>query len=563
MASERRRGSGRAAALAAVWAAVWAASAAQAQLRVVEWNITNYSYPSARDASFRTAFYGVAPNGLQLAPDVVVIQELEQGGSGNTSGHQGTGQFNAAGFASVLNSAPGSPGDYAAVTYAANNGDDGNALIYRTSKVEWIATTALTTNQGTGPNQTPRDTQRWQMRLVGYTGAGAELYIYGAHFKAGGNPEDSDRRIPESRRIRIDANALPAGANFLIAADFNLQNSGQTEYQYLVALDPTPVMGEEFLATASGRFHDPINTPASGSMATIFWENNGTYRNIHTQDPASAMDSRHDQILFSATLRDGQGIDYLPRAAGGNVLSPFSTYINAGMPGTWDDPNHTYRCWGNDGSSFNNPLNSTAGNSMVGAAIGQALVTCAAGGGHLPVYLDLQVPARASAPMVVDFGTVNQNSTATAGVAVWNGGNVALWSRNGTSRGIDDLDYTLAASGGFAAPAGAFQDAAGGATNVHTLSMNTGTLGPKNGTLTIASNDPGTPALVVTLTGTVVGGYDFDVNNDGLVNNEDLHRWYGLFTDVDGSGMVDASDVGALRTQLRVGEVGDMTAGLR
>ncbi|MFN7020304.1 MAG: hypothetical protein ACK4WH_03120 [Phycisphaerales bacterium] len=535
---------------------------ASAQLRVVEWNITNYTFPSSRDSAFQTAVYGVAPNGLQLAPDIIVVQELEQGGSGNSPARQSTGQFNLNGFASVLNSAPGSPGDWAVAPYVANNGDDGNALLYRTSKVQWISTATLSANQGTGPNQSPRDTQRWRVRLAGYTGAGAELYIYGAHYKAGSTPADSDRRIPESRRIRIDSNALPVGSHFLLCADMNIQNSGQTEYQYLVQLNPSPATGEEFLASANGRFFDPINTPAAGSMAVITWENNGAYRNIHTQDPASQMDSRHDHIVFSSTLRDGVGMDYLPRNFGGNVFAPFSVWNSPSNPGTWDDPNHTYRCWGNDGTSYNLPLNTT-NNSMVGPVIAQALVTCAAGNGHLPVYLDLQVPAKVSAPVVVDFGTVNLNTTAQASVAVWNGANVALWSRNGTSRGIDILRYSLSASSGFTAPAGMFTDAAGGATNQHVLTMDTSSLGMKTGTLTITSNDPGVPTLMVTLTGMVVGGFDFDVNNDGLVNNEDLHRWYGLFTDVNGNGTVDQDDVNTLRSQLRIGEVADMTAGQR
>ena len=58
----------------------------------------------------------------------------------------------------------------------------------------------------------------------------------------------------------------------------------------------------------------------------------------------------------------------------GNPAIPYSTT-------TWDDPNHSYRSWGNDGTSFNVSL-TIAGNQMVGETIAQALVDSALGGGH-------------------------------------------------------------------------------------------------------------------------------------------------------------------------------------
>ena len=56
---------------------------------------------------------------------------------------------------------------------------------------------------------------------------------------------------------------------------------------------------------------------------------------------------------------------------------------------TWNDPNQSYRVWGNDGTSFNKSL-TIAGNAEVGASIAQSLVNDATpAGGHLPVFLDL------------------------------------------------------------------------------------------------------------------------------------------------------------------------------
>jgi hypothetical protein len=272
------------------------------------------------------------------------------------------------------------------------------------------------------------------------------------------------------------------------------------------------------------------------------------------------MDSRHDQILIGPTLRDGQGMAYLPEAPGGDTAAAYSQ-------STWDDPNHSHRAWGNDGSSYDTVL-TTGGNTMVGPAIAQALINSAAGGGHLPVFLDLQVPAKlAPTPATADFGTVALGAAAQATIQVGNSADVALWSRDGTGFGIDSLTYTLTASAGFTAPAGTFNEAPDGAAggNSHVIVMNTSTAGTKTGTLTITSDDPDSPTRVIALTGVVGSGssFDYDVNDDGLVNTEDLHRWYGLFTDVTGNGTVDAADVAALRAELRRLEIADITAGRR
>lgn len=519
-----------------------AAGTAAGQLRVAEWNVTNYSASSPRDPDFRTALYGVGPGGRQFAPDILLIQEVIESGGGMAAVNS---------FLDNLNLAPGSPGDWAAAPYVMNGGDTGNAMFYRTSKVVWLGTVTLSTDTGTGPTQAPRDTQRWQVRMVGYSGIDSHLYLYGAHFKAGATTADQLRREPEGQRIRIDANALDDSANFMVLADMNVQCSCQEFYQYMVGNSGSPA----FTADLSGRFFDPINTPG-GLTGSTDWENNFAYRFIHTQDPTGPMDSRHDQILFGANLRDGQGMDYLPASsAGGNIFAAYST-------STWDDPNHSYRAWGNDGSSYNTVLN-TSSNAMVGNAIAQALVNSAANGGHLPVYLDLQVPAKISAPASVAFGNVNLNSVAQMVIQISNGADVALWSKDGSGWGIDALNYSMTASSGFTAPVGNFVDAPGGGTNSHTITMNTSTPGPKSGTLTIISDDPDTPVLAINLSGVVGAAYDYDVDDDGLVNIQDLHRWYGLFTDVDGSGTVTLDDVTALRAHLRSNEVADMTAGRR
>jgi hypothetical protein len=493
-----------------------AASCSMAQLRVAQWNITNWNGSSdhTRDAAFKTAIYGTVPSGLlagqQMAPDVLIAEEIVQSGTpiypetpADMEFHRQVGQTNVDAFLAVLNTAPGSPGDWLAAPYVANQGDTGNALFYRSSQAFLVSpiitlgthgvdvcgaanTSGSPYACGDQTNQSPRDNQRWQLRPHGYTGAGAgaDLYLYGGHFKSGSASSDQIRRIPEANRIRANANSLPAGANFLVGADFNVQTSTQTFYATLIG---TP---------ATGRFFDPIIRPGS-------WENSPTYHNIHTQEPASQMDSRHDQILISGSLRDGQGMDYLPATTSGNILVAFNSTA-AGSGTTWYDANHSYRCWGNDGESYNTLLRTTT-NSQVGPAIAQALITSVAGNGHLGVYLDVKVPARLGAPSgTIDLGTVAQNSTTTYGLGISNAADFVRFSKDGTGWGIDGLSYSLAiSSSSFSIPSGLgpFEAPATNPTTVytHSVTLDTTTPGSKSATITITSDDPDNPTRVITL----------------------------------------------------------------
>jgi hypothetical protein len=345
--------------------------------------------------------------------------------------------------------------------------------------------------------------------------------------KSGATQEDLERRLLEAQRIRDDAENLPAPWHFLLGADLNIPDAAQSAYQELVGSQPGN----------AGRFFDPIKTPGN-------WNNNPAFRFVHTQDPANAagMDDRFDQILLESSLIDAAGFEYI-----GNPDAPYSTT-------TWNDPNHSYRAWGNDGTSFNTTL-TINGNAMVGATIAQALVTAADGQGHIPAFLDLRVPAEVDSPTVIDFGTVTQNSVAQQPVTVTNAGNVALW----TAAGIANLNYTLAASSGFTAPAGPFVEPPGGTGNTHTLAMDTGTPGTKSGTLTIASDAPDEPVRVVTLTGEVVAACYADCNADGLLDISD----FGCFTnrfisgdpwaDCNADGLLDISDFGCFSNQFIAG----------
>ncbi len=445
---------------------------AVAQLRVVTYNISNYD-GTTRAADLQTVFYATF-EGRSLAPDIILAQEFSTPTAVNN-------------FRNLLNSAVGSPGDWVSTGFA-TGGDTAQVALYRSSKVQFLQ--RVTVSPGGALH--PRNLMRFDFRPVGYTGAGATLACYNTHMKAGSTGSDGTLRLNEARAARDNAETLNPAWSFLLGGDLNIQSSGEAAYVELTGPQ----------ASDAGRFFDPIATPGT-------WNNNVAYRFVHTQDPigAGGMDDRYDQILMSDTLIDGDGLDYIGQAG-----TPYST-------STWNDSRHSYRSYGNDGASFDTTLRTT-GNTMVGPVIAQALRNAAAGAGHLPVYVDLRVPAEIDSPLELDFGAVPVGAFATATLTVINSGDIALWTVNG----IADLRYSLSASSGFAAPAGTFTEAPGGGGNDHVITMDTSAAGTLSGTLTIASNAPDQPSRLVALTGVVggVGPVLGDMNCDGLVDFNDI-----------------------------------------
>ncbi len=331
------------------------AEAIAGQLRIATWNVTNYS--SGRVSEFQTAIYGVYQS-RSMAPDVLIGQEF-------------TSASSVTNFLTILNTAPGSPGDWAAANFV-DGPDTDSAFFYRTSKVDLLAVTVIS-NGGSSPNP-PRNTMRYDVRLDGFTSPEATVAIYSSHMKSGDTSDDLARRLTEAQRIRDNAETLPAGWHFLVGGDFNIPGSNEAAYQELVGSQPNN----------NGRFFDPINTPGS-------WQNDCTnFRFVHSQDPAcppdyGGLDDRYDQILVSVSLINEQGFDYI-----GDATIPFSKT-------TWDDPNHSYRTWGNDGFRDNGTISCSdclrvVGNTMVGQTIATALEASASLTGHLPVFADFTPP---------------------------------------------------------------------------------------------------------------------------------------------------------------------------
>ncbi|MBC7834157.1 MAG: hypothetical protein H7Y88_03535 [Phycisphaerales bacterium] len=490
---------------------------AAAQLRVATWNISNFN--GGREADLRTAIYGVF-EGRALAPDAFATQEF-------------LSQAAVDAFVAILNTAPGSPGDWAAAGFI-NGPDTDSAFFYRTTKVQYIGTTIIAVGSSAITNQ-PRNTYRYDFRPIGYASSPATLGLYSVHMKAQGGDNDAARRLIEAQRIRDNAegvntngpgSALPAGYRFLMAGDTNIQTSAAPEYVELVGSQPSN----------TGRLFDPITSPGN-------WNNIFGFRFIHTQDPfpgGGGMDDRHDQILLCADLVDGEGMSYI-----GNSSIPYST-------ATWNDPNQSYRAWGNDGTTFNAALR-VAGNTMVGPIIAQAIINSCASSGHLAVMLDLRVPPKGSAPLSIDFGSVPQGSTAAATLEVQNAGDVALWG----AAGVADLLYSFSPPPRFGAPGGAFIEPPGGGAATHQLTLDTSTPGAVSGTLIITTNDPDAPELEIELAANIVAvpECDADWDGNGAVASADitafLSDWFDdlvggtSLADFNGSGQTTSADITA------------------
>lgn len=435
-----------------------------------------------------------------MAPDAILVQEMISAAALDQ-------------FVSILNNAPDSPGDWAAAPFI-DGPDTDNSFVYRTSKLE-LLDTVVVARGGPSPNH-PRDVNRYDVRLIGYASDEALLSLYSSHMKAGSGGSDQSRRLLEAREIRDDAEALDPPRHFVLGGDFNIQSSSQAAY--------TELTGAQ--ADNRGRLRDPINTPGD-------WNNNSSFRFVHTQDPSGAggMDDRHDQILTAYSLTDGDGMDYI-----GIAGLPYT-------PTTWNDPDHSYRSWGNDGSTFNTSIRSE-GNEMVGPAIADALKQIASGGGHLPVFLDLMVPARAGADGVLDFGQVIEGEIAALVFEAGNAGDVTLWG----PQGIGALHYQFETPPPFSTDAGPFTDEAGGTLNQHAVMLDTSEPGVYEATLLLISNDPEFPALPITLLAEVVADCIADWNADGTVNTLDFLAFLNDWTarnpraDLNDDGTVNTLD---------------------
>ena len=411
-------------------AGVLAAPSPGFALRICTYNVLNF--PGSTGSAREDDFQAVID---EIDPDVLVVQEMISS-SGQT-------QF----LNNILNA--GQPGTWAAAPFI--NGDDtDNSCFYKVAAVDFISQTALSTAL--------RDINEYVLRPDGYSGSGAEFRVYSAHLKAGNDSEDQAKRKAECDTLRNHTNALPAGSHFFLGADLNIRASTEDAYQVLVGSQ----------ADNDGRFKDPINRPGN-------WHDVAAMVDIITQSPRTTsfgggatggMDDRFDQLLISYATDDGEGIDYI---------------------------SGSYDCYGNDGDVYPQRLNKSINvpaNQAVGPILGENLHQAS---DHLPVYLDIQLPARIQTAASLAFGTVIVGATAEQDLRIYNVAGLPA----------DELDVEFDAPVGFTAPGGAYTVDAQDSSDF-VISMNTATSGSRSGDLEISCDDVDDPTVDVALSGTVL-----------------------------------------------------------
>jgi len=384
----------------------------------------------------------------QIQPDVLVTQEM--------IGLSGAQYF----FNNVLEVIE--PGQWAMAPFV-DGPDTDNACFYRTSLLDYLSMVTLHTAL--------RDINGWAFRPDGYTSSAAEFRVYSVHLKASQGTTNEDKRLAEVTILRNHLNALPAGTHFLIGGDYNLYSSSEPAW--------TKLTGSE--TDNDGRSFDPINRVGS-------WHNSSSFADVHTQSPrldnlgdggsTGGLDDRFDFLLANDDMLDGSGIAYIPGS---------------------------YRAFGQDGNHFNkNIIDSPT--IPEGATVADALFRAS---DHLPVFLDLQVPARILVSGTLDFGRVLVGSTPQ----------ISLVVQNPALTPAEDLLYSVTASTGFSGPTSTSPVAAGGSAST-VIGVDTSSAAVLSGSVTFTTNAVDDPSLQLSASATVLRPAAPSVRSDAIILSE-------------------------------------------
>lgn len=418
---------------------------AEAQFRVMTWNVARLF---GDDAAVADVFASAAADdrpGFATAPHLVVLQEVR------------AVDVNA--IEAMLDSIE--PGlDYGRATFTTSSTEDGaggaQALFFRSDAFVEIASGHQDLNTGAS-----RKSDRWLLQPLGYSSTAARIYVYSAHLKAGNTTADAAERLAGAQVIRDSADALPAGTNILYVGDWNLYSN--TEAAYL-----------EFLSAGNGRGFDPLGTGAWTGAANAIKQTQSP-RDISADGLiGGAIDDRFDFQVSTASLQDGAGISLIPG---------------------------TYRTMGNDGAHYNLAVNAGNNTYFPGqVARSNALADLLfAASDHLPILSDFTVPAIMGATLDASFGRVIQGAPLAVPLRVTNAAEVV------TPVGVDPLAFAVTTSGAFL---GTFSGTAplSPATTTVSIPVSTATVGTISGTATVttANQAAQNPSIVRSAGGTVV-----------------------------------------------------------
>jgi FlgD Ig-like domain len=422
-------------------------------LRVLDYNILNYpgSTGPTRDPLFRTV---IGP----LAPDIIVTEE--------TNSAAGVSEF----LNSVLNTLE--PGQWAAAPFVDGNDTD-CGFFYKTAKVQYLGQWSFYPNSA----NLLRLVHVYRIRPVGYSSGATDIRFYAFHLKASTGSANEAQRLAEATGIRDSMNAMPPGTHAFAVGDFNVYRGTEPALQKVIESQMNNI----------GRLYDPL-----GLQNLAAWQDQSSIAVYHTQSPClsggtacasgastGGLDDRFDLILPTLNWNDGQGYELVP-----------GTYISCG----------------NDGQHLN--LNITDPPTIPeGTSYANALIFAS---DHLPLRVDIQLPAQINAPMSLAFGTVIAGASTDLSVG------------NPASPPADALTYSFAAPAGFTAPGGTFNLAAQ-ASALHAIATTAGPpFGTRTGNLTLATDDPDRPTATVGLSANVLDHAAASLDSSSLVAQDTI-----------------------------------------
>lgn len=360
---------------------------ANAQVRVVNYNVAQLNgNQTALQAVFAALNVDDKP-GWAVAPHLYVFPEVQS--------------TDVAPLLTRLNAAAPPGITYTQGTYTNNNENStagAQAMFYRADMFTEDVAGHVDISTGGG-----RYTDRWKLRLVGYSSPDAALYIYSSHLKASTGASNEQERLQGAIAIRNNADALPAGTHIIYAGDYNVYSNAEPAYQ-------------EMISAGVAQATDPLGTGSWGGTSNA-WK--------HTQSPqdngplvGGGMDDRFDLQLSTAAFHDGEGLSLI-----------------AG----------TYRSLGNDGAHYNLAIN--AGNNTYYPGDIPRSNTLADNlfdaSDHVPVIAEYQFPAVLQASGPSDFGRVIQGEAVTVSFQVNNAAAVVIPGGSGA----DELDFTATGYG--------------------------------------------------------------------------------------------------------------------
>lgn len=486
----------RAVTLPTVMVYLFVGADAHAQLRIVSYNTLDKPFNATADAQFTTIMSAIDTtpvNGIAKRVDILALQEQTNQIGNNT----------AARSASLLNSLYGVSSYSTAVV---GGGTDKVAYVYDSATVQLLGSSTFIL--GTRP------AHRLQVRPQGYTSADADIYLYNVHL----NASSSTTRSSEVTNLLANAETLATSlsdagqnANFVYTGDFNFGSSAEAGYANLTS----PGVAEGF---------DPLNAagwPFSSNSGILTQSTRSG--NLSDGGASGGVDDRFDLQIVTSDVMDGEGMSYIGPTA-------------AGSPGL----DHSYRAFGNDGTSYNTSITSPATGRSQPAGVLQALHDFS---DHLPVVVDYQVPAVLSAVAGAVPATLNQGEAFSIDVSIANAASVVA------AVGADELDYMISTMGDVTGSANGSAFALAPA-NLHSFMLDTSRVGIRSGTITVTSDSQGVQNFTVTIPiefevlAPLLAG---DYNDDGRVDAADYTVWrdtVGSLTDVraDGTGPVGLPD---------------------